>query len=40
MKLFVPYAHTKGIAVAQKNTNSEFGTTGRTEVGFDYQLCP
>jgi hypothetical protein len=39
MKLFVPYAHAKGLAVAQKNTNSEFGTSGRTEVGFDFAIA-
>ncbi|GAA1665995.1 endo alpha-1,4 polygalactosaminidase [Fodinicola feengrottensis] len=39
MVLFVPYAHTKGLAVAQKNTNSEFGTTGKTEVGFNFAIA-
>ncbi|TCO54833.1 endo alpha-1,4 polygalactosaminidase [Actinocrispum wychmicini] len=39
MKAFVTYAHGKGLAVAQKNTNSEFGTSGRTEVGFNFAIA-
>lgn len=39
MKAFVPYAHGKGLAVAQKNTNSEFGSDGKTVVGFDFAIA-
>lgn len=39
MKIFTAYAHTKGLAVAQKNTAEEYGTTGKTEVGFDFAIA-
>lgn len=46
LKLIVPYAHSVGLAVAQKNVNSEFGATGKTFVdtvspaqGFDFAIA-
>lgn len=33
----VTYAHSRGLAVAQKNT-AELGATGRTEIGFDFAV--
>jgi hypothetical protein len=39
MKLFVAYAHSRGLAVAQKNANQEFGTSGRKSVGFDFAIA-
>jgi len=38
MRLVVPYAHSKGLAVAQKNANSEFGSTGKSVYGFDFAI--
>ncbi len=39
MKLFTAYAHSKGLAVAQKNAGVEYGSTGRTDVGFDFAVA-
>ncbi|MEC4018918.1 endo alpha-1,4 polygalactosaminidase [Streptomyces sp. H27-D2] len=39
MKRFVAYAHSRGLAVAQKNSQTEFGTTGRREIGFDFAIA-
>jgi hypothetical protein len=36
---FTRYAHSIGLAVAQKNANGEFGSTGRTVVGFDFAIA-
>lgn len=39
MVAFVKYAHSRGLAVAQKNANGEYGATGRAEVGFDFAIA-
>lgn len=36
---FTRYAHSIGLAVAQKNANGEFGATGRSQVGFDFAIA-
>jgi hypothetical protein len=36
---FTRYAHSIGLAVAQKNANGEFGSTGRSVVGFDFAIA-
>jgi hypothetical protein len=36
---FTRYAHAEGLAVAQKNANGEFGSTGRTHVHFDFAIA-
>lgn len=38
MKLFVPYAHSLGLAVAQKNT-TELESDGKTVIGFDFAIA-
>jgi hypothetical protein len=39
MVAFVKYAHSRGLAVAQKNAGDEYGTAGHTEVGFDFAIA-
>lgn len=46
LKIIVPYAHSVGLAIAQKNVNGEFGSTGTTFVdtvspaqGFDFAIA-
>lgn len=46
LKLIVPYAHSVGLAIGQKNVNGEFGSTGKTFVdtvtpaqGFDFAIA-
>ena len=36
--LLAAHAHSKGLAIAQKNT-SELGSTGKTSVGFDFAIA-
>ncbi|WP_163509681.1 endo alpha-1,4 polygalactosaminidase [Fodinicola acaciae] len=36
---FVAYAHSRNLAVAQKNAGDDFGAAGRTEVGFDFAIA-
>ncbi|WP_163571369.1 endo alpha-1,4 polygalactosaminidase [Fodinicola feengrottensis] len=39
MVAFVRYAHSRGLAVGQKNANHEYGRLGRTVVGFDFAIA-
>jgi len=36
--LLANYAHSKGLAIAQKNTGGELGSSGKTKAGFDVRL--
>ncbi|KZV84936.1 hypothetical protein EXIGLDRAFT_654578 [Exidia glandulosa HHB12029] len=38
-KSFTDYAHSKGLAVAQKNTGAEFESDGKTQAGFDFAVA-
>ncbi len=39
MTAFTAYAHSKGLAVAQKNAAEEYGNTGKAQVGFDFAIA-
>ncbi|KAF8179341.1 glycoside hydrolase family 114 protein [Mycena galopus ATCC 62051] len=38
-KLFTAYAHSVGMAVAQKNAGSELGSSGKSTAGFDFAVA-
>ncbi|KAJ7693838.1 glycoside hydrolase family 114 protein [Mycena rosella] len=38
-KLFTDHAHSIGLAVAQKNTGGDLGSTGKSTVGFDFAVA-
>uniref|UniRef100_A0A0W0FP49 alpha-galactosidase n=1 Tax=Moniliophthora roreri TaxID=221103 RepID=A0A0W0FP49_MONRR len=38
-KLLADHAHSLGLAFGQKNTGSELGSRGKTQVGFDFALA-
>ncbi|KAJ6522194.1 glycoside hydrolase family 114 protein [Mycena vulgaris] len=38
-KLFTDHAHSAGLAVAQKNTGGELGSSGKSTVGFDFAVA-
>ncbi|KAJ7589497.1 glycoside hydrolase family 114 protein [Mycena floridula] len=38
-KLFTDHAHSVGLAVAQKNTGGELGSTGKSSAGFDFAVA-
>jgi hypothetical protein len=38
-KLFTDHAHSVGLAVAQKNTGEELGSSGKSTAGFDFAVA-
>lgn len=38
MRLLVPAAHARGLAIGQKNAGAEYGDSGRTELGLDFAV--